>query len=164
MEQDKDTSADLLVGLKDADCLSKTKMMGALLHPLFNSKKRMLAAGLCTESQYDAGLVELLELVTDYYARLEGNDNVIVLCNDNGDEWDDDIDESADVVSPAARKASDEWKKYCTIYKHSSVLPEVKPHSVLGGIDKHGQPRKPIIAIGPVVKCGKNLPSGRNHA
>ena len=163
LEQDKDTSADLLVGLKDADCLSKTKMMGALLHPLFNSKKRMLAAGLCTDSQYDAGLVELLELVTDYYTRLEGNDNVIVLCNDDGGEWDDDIDESADVVSPAARKASDEWKKYCTIYKHSSVLPEVKPHIVLGGIDKNGQPRKPIIAIGPVVKCGKNLPSGRNH-
>ena len=60
------------------------------------------------------------------YTQLEGNDNVIVLCNYDGDEWDDDIDESVDAVSPAARKAGDEWKKYCTIYKHSSVLPEVK--------------------------------------
>ena len=35
---------------------------------------------------------------------------------------------------------------------------------VLGAIDEYGQPRTPIISLGPVLKRGIDLPSGKNHA
>ena len=48
---DMDVDADLLDGLEDALSINPMKIMGALCHPLFNSSKRMIAAGLCTQDQ-----------------------------------------------------------------------------------------------------------------
>ncbi|EJK76545.1 hypothetical protein THAOC_01686, partial [Thalassiosira oceanica] len=45
------------------------------------------------------------------------------------------------------------------------TLPEVEPVDLLGGHDSEGQPKpSPILAIGPVKKRGKDLPSMYNHA
>ena len=44
------------------------KILGAIVNPLVNSKRRMEAAGLCTSEQYDAAEVELLYRMASYYA------------------------------------------------------------------------------------------------
>ena len=166
LDLDADITEDLDAGLKDATCLNRMKIMGALLNPMFQSKKRMIAAGLCTESQYDAGEVELLELMTEFYARREGNDNVVVISLDaTPNEWTDDDEDVEDLTSPARKMAEEEWRKFRRNYKNFDTLPEVEPVDVLGGYDSEGQPKpSPVLAIGPVKKRGKDLPSRRNHA
>ncbi|EJK54837.1 hypothetical protein THAOC_25502, partial [Thalassiosira oceanica] len=161
------SDADLHEGLEDAPCLNRMKIMGALMNPIFQSKKRMIAAGLCTDSQYNAGEVELLDLMTEFYARQEGNDNVVVISVDaTPNEWvDNDDDDDEDLTSPARRLAEGEWKKFRKSYKNFDTLPEVEPVDVLGGHDSEGQPKpSPILAIGPDQKRGKDLPSMCNHA
>ena len=113
LDLDADIDADLHEGLEDAPCLNRLKIMGALMNPIFQSKKQMIAAGLCTESQYNAGEVELLDLMTEFYARQQGNDNVVVFSvNATANELvDNDDDDDEDLTSPARRLAELEWKK-----------------------------------------------------
>ena len=160
---DMDVDADLLDGLEDALSINPMKIMGALCHPLFNSSKRMIAAGLCTESQYNAGLVELIDRMTEYHSLKDGNDSLPGVPN-RGNQWDDNFDDDIGIVTPARKKAEEEWKKFCLNYKHSTKLPEMEPREVLGRIDKDGQPKEPIFAFGPVKCRGEDLPSGKNHA
>ena len=51
--QDLDTNIgiSLMAGLKDKKCLSKIKIMGAVLKPLYQSKSCMIDGGLCMEDQ-----------------------------------------------------------------------------------------------------------------
>jgi hypothetical protein len=54
--------APLMAGLSHCKKLPDMKIMGALIHPLFQSKQlRVIDAGLCTRSQYDAGYDELID-------------------------------------------------------------------------------------------------------
>ena len=127
-----------------------------------------ISAGLCTDSQYDAGEVELLDLMTEFYGRQQGNDNVVVISVDaTPNEWTDDEDDGEDLISPARKMAEGEWRKFRKHYKNFDTLPEVDPLEVLGGHDTEGQPKPtPVLAIGPVKKSGKDLPSISmfNHA
>ena len=54
-ELDKNVDFGMMAGFTDADKLQDVKIMGAIVHPLFQIKLRMVAAGLCTETQYEAG-------------------------------------------------------------------------------------------------------------
>ena len=54
---------DLLVGPKKCVTLNVMKIMGAMLHLIFQKKKRMVASGICTKSQYEAGKDELLNRI-----------------------------------------------------------------------------------------------------
>ena len=56
----RDLSEDLLEGLRDCEKLNVMKIMGVILHPLFQNKKRMVVSGICTALQYDAGRKELI--------------------------------------------------------------------------------------------------------
>ena len=49
-ELDKDFDCVIMAGLADDDKLQDVKIMGAIVHPLFQIKLRMVAAGLCTET------------------------------------------------------------------------------------------------------------------
>ena len=40
----------------------------------------------------------------------------------------------------------------------------MKPKIILGAIDQIGNPRTPIIALGPITKRGKDFPPDMNHA
>ena len=50
-EPDKDVDPRMMAGITDDDKLQDVKIMGAIFHPLFQSKLRMVAADLCTETQ-----------------------------------------------------------------------------------------------------------------
>ena len=50
-ELDKYVDSEMMSGLTDDDKLQDVKIMGAIFHPLFQSKLRMVAADLCTETQ-----------------------------------------------------------------------------------------------------------------
>ena len=50
-----DEDMDLDAGLTPASSLNVMKIMGAIVHPLLHNKKRMVAAGLCTDGQYESG-------------------------------------------------------------------------------------------------------------
>ena len=54
---------DLLVGLKKCATLNVMKIMGAMLHIFFQNKKRMVASGICTKSQYETGKDKLLNRI-----------------------------------------------------------------------------------------------------
>ena len=58
-----DVDRDLKAELKDCNTLNVMKIMGAIVNPLFQNKKRMMAAGLCTELQYEHGTAELIRRI-----------------------------------------------------------------------------------------------------
>ena len=66
-DQDKEVAAPLMAGLVTSRELSEVKIMGGILHPLFQSRKKMILAGLCTAEQFRAGLSALLRRITRYY-------------------------------------------------------------------------------------------------
>ena len=45
--------------------------MGAIVHPYFHSKPRMVSLGLCTENKYEAVQSDLLDRMARYF---EGKD------------------------------------------------------------------------------------------
>ena len=66
----------MMAGLTDSNKLQDVKIMGAIVHPLFQSKIRMVAAGRCTETQYEAGRSYLLDIMACYF---EGRDESTVV-------------------------------------------------------------------------------------
>ena len=54
-ELDKNIDSVMMAGLTDDDKLKDVKTMCDIVHPLFQMKLRLIAAGLCTETQYEAG-------------------------------------------------------------------------------------------------------------
>ena len=51
-ELDKDVDSGIMSGLTGDDKLQDVKIIGAIVHPLFQRNLRMVATGLCTETQY----------------------------------------------------------------------------------------------------------------
>ncbi|KAL7523843.1 hypothetical protein ACHAXR_000358, partial [Thalassiosira sp. AJA248-18] len=166
-----DTSQDLRAQLKDCATLNIMKIMGAIVNPLFQKKKRMVAAGLCTDEQYEAGKAELLRRITRVYDRIDGSKDVIhtTASAKTKNEWSSSEDEEADpvsVVTQSSKKAEKELDLYLS-YVKSMYQPEMElePTKTLGAYDDDGQPRAtPIYAIGKVTKKGSNLPSRFNLA
>ena len=122
----------------------------------------MIDAGLCTESQYHAGEVELIDRMARVYESSETHHEVQLLTPVKTNQW-DIADYSHLCVSPAGKKAKEEFELFCA-YKSPQCLPDVEPKKVLGAIGDDGQYKEPILSLGPVLKRGKNLPSGKNHA
>ena len=128
----------------------------------------MMGAGLCTKKRHDAGEEELLRWIKqmiDYLILDNGNESIKNRTEIKaGNEWDDSDNEYNDLnISKAAGSAREEIGVFYS-WKHSKYLPTVSPTKTLGAYDENGQPRTPVLSLGEVVKSGKNLPSGRNHA
>ncbi len=64
---DTDTAASFMTGLEDKKHSGDMKIMGALLHPLYRTKARMIEGVLCIEEQYMAGKEKLLDRLSHYY-------------------------------------------------------------------------------------------------
>ena len=77
-DDDTDITRDVMSGLEPCPSLNIMKIMGAIVHPMFQNKSRMVAAGLCTSNQYDAGRDELLSRLTRYHDSKLKNTNVSV--------------------------------------------------------------------------------------
>ena len=163
---DTDINTSIMAGLEDKKCLSEIKIMGALLNPLYQSKSRMIEGGLCTEHQYMAGKVELLDRLSHFY---EGQEQEVTsaIRHESTNEWDDiELLDSTNANKTPLQKAEDEYNLYC-VYMQSSHLPRMEPSKLLGAYTLEGDPKKePVYSIGAVVEKGdgKNLPGGHNHA
>ena len=89
-----DFSLSLTVGLREVAELNVMKMMGALCNPLFQNKRRMLASGICTDSQYEAGKTELLKRMCRFIEGSSANRGIILPTgggDHSGNEWSDVI-------------------------------------------------------------------------
>ena len=160
-ELDANISQSFMAGLQDARRLPPMKIMGALLHPLTQNDSRMVAAGLCTQAQYDDGKVELLDRCSRHHER--NNPAPQVIDDSLTNEW--SKNDFLDGKSTPLKKAEDEYKLYVQFMSPSYLPKEMKPFLILGSVDAEGQPRdRAVYSIGPVVKEGVNLPSGHNHA
>ena len=84
---DTATAASFMADLEDKIHLGDMKIMGALLHPLYQTKACMIEGSLCTEEQYMAGKEELLDRLSHYY---EGTteDAAPTGQHDSTNEWD----------------------------------------------------------------------------
>jgi len=151
------------------DCakISDMKIIGAILNPIFHSKLQMVAAGMCTEKQYETGKVELLDRMERYYERqLEIDSDPDGEVPAPTSKWDTIIYNSnlQDDDSPTT-KADKEFKKFSR-FKQGMYQPKMEPKKILGAINKEGQPKEPVYELGPVMAGGrrKDLPSKCNHA
>ena len=165
--QDNNTTLSLKTGLIDSSKISDMKIMGAILNPLFQSELRMTAAGMCTEEQYKAGEIELLDRLERFHERqLEIDSDSDLEDPEQNCKWDTMVYNSnrQDEESPI-EKAEKEFKKYLR-FKQGVYQPKMEPKKVLGAIDKDGQPKEPVYGLGPVLAGGrgKDLPSKRNLA
>ena len=153
-------------GLLHCKTLNKIQMMGAIVHPLFQNKKRMMESGLCTSSQYNAGEDELLRRLTLVKEFLSGSSDVVILPSGSGktNKWDDSDDDDDDMfLSPSTKDANDELGKFYK-WKKVQLLPTLSSKKTIGAYDVDGQPQEPVFGIGPVRIRGIDLPSGKNHA
>ena len=158
-EIDMDITSSINSGLQRASKLADVMIMGGILHPQFQGRQRMIAAGLRSGEQYEAGISDLEDRMTCWY---ESNDNKPrELEEPQAFHEYDEVDQVKS--SPHDKLAEDELKSYMK-YKHFKYLLEVEQKIVIGAINEYGQPRTPSIALGPVTKRGKDLPSGKNHA
>ena len=66
---DANVKAPFMAGLYEPAEIHEIKIMGALLHPLYQNPDRMEAAGLCTKQQYSAGFEELLDRMARHYKK-----------------------------------------------------------------------------------------------
>ena len=129
----RDLSEGLLEGLRDCEKLNVIKIMGAILHPLFQNKKRMVASGICKALQYDAGRKELINQVCRVYDRLSSTDSVHLpapiehaLNQWSSDEYEEDVL----YVSPNNTLAEEELAKYESYNKYR-FQPQLNPTKTL---------------------------------
>ncbi len=138
--------------------------MGALIHPLFQSKQlRVIDAGLCTRSQYDAGYDELIDHMAWHFE--DKTSDHITRTFDQGpvknNRW--DSADLAEIDNTPRAKAENKYKQYLAFMK-CTYLPEMKLLWNLLWYDNGGKPREPVFSFGPVVLRGENLLTGQNHA
>ena len=157
--QDKDVAAPLMAGLVASRELSEVKMMGGIIHPLFQGRKKMVLAGLCTSEQFRAGRSALLGRITRYYESKDAKPAALIVPQERHEFDEDEVSD----LSPYIKNAQDELILYNT-YKSFAYLPEMSHDYVLGAYDDDGNPQPPAIVMGCVKKRGTNLPSGKNHA
>ena len=176
VEDDTDVDTDLLQGLVQSARIPDTLIMGAIVHPLFQSKLRMVAAGLCTGEQYDNGMVELVERVARIIEMESAGSIAAITTGSSSGSSSSDIDtpskfsrhDTGDAVnakSSATVDAEREVAKY-VYWNSSKFLPTIDSMAKkeLGALDENGQPKEAVISIGKVEARGENLPSGKNHA
>ena len=163
---DCDLSEGLFTGLVHCDSLNEIKIMGAIVHPLFQNVKRMVACDLCTRKQYSAGEAELLKrMIQMIDFSKPGTNNYATSKSKGGNEWDDSDDDETDIyASKASGTARDELQAFLN-WKKGDYLPVMSNKKSLGAWETNGVPRNsPILSLGKVQERGNNLPSGQNHA
>jgi hypothetical protein len=116
-------------------------IMGAILNPMFQNKVRMVKSGMCTEEQYEAGKVEIMDRMERYYERQIVVDSDSGVEESGGNEWDILLPDTGE-DSPG-KKAAMELDKYFR-WTHGVYQPKMEPVKVLGAIDVNGQPQKPV--------------------
>jgi len=159
---DVDTNAPFMAGLEDCSCLPDMKVMGALLNPLYQNERRMIAAGLITSDQYKAGKEELIDRMTRFHS-MGGDSVALVIGETSGNEWDMKCGDFLDGIPAPWLKAEQEYDAYLG-YMHGGFLPTMTAKRCLGFTDEEGNPKDPVYAIGEVITAGKNLPSKCNHS
>ena len=87
-ELDKDVDSGMMATLTDDGKLQDFKIMGAIFHPIFESKPRMVAVGLCTEMRYEAGRSDFWGRISYYF---DGRDEspAVLLDPVERDEYDE---------------------------------------------------------------------------
>ena len=103
------------MGLRDGAEFNVMKMMGALFNPLFQNKKKMLASGLCTDGQYEAGRMELLKCMCQFIEGSSANQAIVIPSqggNHTGNEWYSGEEDDELFVSPYMEQAVKEFEKY----------------------------------------------------
>ena len=155
----------LMAGLIDCDSIPEMKIMGALMNPLLQNDCRMVAAGMCTWSQVEAGKEMLLDRVSRYYER----QSTVVTAPDEDmvektNKW-SKLKHPTNITTGPSQLALNEFKLW-ERYNDVKYLPVMKPYKTLGAITRMGQPQEPVYFIGPVTEKGVNLPGPgkRNHA
>ena len=66
---DENNNSQLMAGLSYANELAEGKIIDKILNPMFQNEAKMLAAGLCTASQYYAAMTKLEERVIRYKSK-----------------------------------------------------------------------------------------------
>jgi hypothetical protein len=93
------------------------KIMGVLIHPLFQSKLQMIDAGLCTRSQYNAGYDELIDRMAQHFE--DKTSNHITRTFDQGpvktNQW--NSANLAEIDNTPRAKAENKYKQYLAIMK-----------------------------------------------
>ena len=114
VDDDIDIELDLLKGLKDRQKLNIIKIMGAIVHPLFQNKQRMIASGICTDSRYETWRDELSNRMTRHYESNSYSNDVYLLDNNANykNEWSDDDNDDDILMSQASTKAKEELRQY----------------------------------------------------
>ena len=162
-EYDADLTSKFMAGLEHSKKLSDIKIMGALLNPLYQNGERMVDAGLCTQEQLEAGRVELLDRIGRFYERTASPESDSESSTEKTNKY-DSMTGPRDGKKTPLQRAENEYKKYVqwNKFKH---LPEMERFRVLGAHDTNtGDPIEPILHVGRVIKKGKDLKSGKNHA
>ena len=152
---DADVKAPFMAELHEPAEIHEIKIMGALLHPLYQNPDHMEADGLCTKQQYSAELEELLHCMARHYERKDSSpleDQEVVYVN----EW--EKPGLFDRKKTPRRLAEDEYAKYRSRMKAQYLPRKMEPVRVLGAFTSDGNPRpKPVYAIGPIIEEGDNF-------
>lgn len=122
--------------------------MGALLHPSTQNDLRIVAAGLCTQDQYDTGKEEFFDRLLCHYEQKNPSPQVTNASSTNECSKNDLLDGK----STPLKKAEEEF--LYLQYMYVVYLPkEIKHFLVLGAMDNKGDPQDHVIyTIDPVVK------------
>ena len=141
----------------DALALPHPYSIPALLNPLFGLRKRVVDSGLMSSSQYIRArryLVSLMQTILDRKSPA----NRVVDAMDDSDEPDSEDDELPEQINTNHDRAVLELEHFES-YKMMKYHPEVANSNarVLKGDQRD-------IIVGPVLECGRDLPSGKNLA
>ena len=148
----------ITAGLVDVELINNHQMMGVIVNPLFQNDLAMVDAGLCTQDQYDAGRIELIDRMAKL---LQVSVGTTMKAPKKTNKYSKQIT-ALDTEDPKTL-AVKELNKYQR-FMEFDYLPKMKPLIVLGAIDVGGQPKDPVYAFGPVIEKGENLPGGENLA
>eukprot|EP00957_Ditylum_brightwellii_P004138 315267-Ditylum_brightwellii.AAC.1 len=118
----------------------------------------MINASLCTQWQYEAGRIELIDRMAKH---LQVNIDKILNTSKKTNKY--SRRNAAADAEDSKTLAIKELKKYYE-YMECEYLPKMKLIVVLGAIDEGGQPKEPVYAFGPVIERGYNLSRGKNLA
>ena len=114
-------------------------MMGDIFNLLFQNKRCMVASGLCTESQYESGVIKIVHHMDRALEHLDINNHSIVLSDQNEvkNEWDND--EEVVFQYPSAKKAEKELEEFHK-FEQRHYLPKMRAMKNCVTYDANGQP------------------------
>lgn len=175
-------SADLAECLSnDNETLPASLEIPVLLNPLFGSKERIIGSGFMPETQYNKAQQDLLEKMQDILDRKNPIVATITVDSSNSSSCGSDSkgetsknssssssssedEETPTIVNSNHAIAKEQFQRYMT-WHQKKFLPEmdkVKSQTIYGGGKGNNKGKK--MRIGPVLKKGKDLPSGKNIA